>query len=154
MVLYLFYESQVNSNIFSSTSVSSCDDSEKNDSMLDVTISVQSIIENNDSNNEETLFPLSIRGTGCHTQGVENKITLNFITYTNHFLLGKKCMLRKESVRELKYPYSIITVYLNENTGGYYFDVSNCRNIIRKLMPDERIRLTIDFRNIKVSRTS
>ena len=70
--------------------------------MLDVTISVQSTIENDDSNNEETFFSLSIKGIGCHTQGVEKKITLNLITYTNDFLIGKKCMLRKRSFRELK----------------------------------------------------
>ena len=77
----------------SSISVFSCGDSKTNNSILDYTISVQSSIENNDSSSKETLFPLLIRDTYCHTQRVTNNVTLNFVTCINEFLKRKKCML-------------------------------------------------------------
>ena len=68
----------------SSSSVPSCDDSEKNNFNLDETFSIQSSIENDDSMNEENLFPLSIEGNDYHTQEIATNIISHFKTYPKY----------------------------------------------------------------------
>ena len=64
------------------------------------TLSVQSSVHNDDSSNKGNLFPLSITGNDCHTQGIATKITLNNETYTNEYLEQKKIVLKKIIIKD------------------------------------------------------
>ena len=86
-------KSQLTNKMSSSSSASYYDNSENNNSILDKTLFVQWNIQNDDSNNEWTLFPLSIVGNDWHTLGIAANKILNNKIYTNEYNKQKKWML-------------------------------------------------------------
>ena len=55
-------------------------------------------------------------------------------------------MLKRGSQKGVEIPYLINEVYINEHINGYYYDVSST-NDLRKIGPDNKIRVTFDHWN-------
>ena len=56
-------------------------------------------------------------------------------------------MLKRGSQKGVEIPYLINEVYINEHNNGYYYDVSST-NDLRKIVPDNKIRVTFDHWNL------
>jgi len=129
------------------------DDEDPDNGSINRTCSDESNDEFRDNDNEcnvilpADIMPVTIGTNTVNTQGVASSVNIHGKKYSNEMLLKKYCMLKRGSQKGVEIPYLINEVYINEHNNGYYYDVSST-NDLRKIVPDNKIRVTFDHWNL------